>query len=88
MNAFAAEISLVTDELEVELILAQLNQGVVSHETDALSRLSQEDSFVNYSSTPRVSLCFQDEANLKAWLVGMSCTCAIDTDVCLASFAG
>ena len=41
MNVLAAEISLVLDELNAELILTQHTQGVLNFEVGALSRLSQ-----------------------------------------------
>ena len=41
MNAFAADLALVLDELEADFILTQHIQGVLNVAADAMGRLSQ-----------------------------------------------
>ena len=81
MNTFAAEVSLILDELEAELILTQHIQGVLNFEADALSRLSQGGIDSRVTRQRHVSVRFFPKMMqvTKPGPSRMSCICAKDT---------
>ena len=62
-NPLAAEIALVSDELEAELIRTKHILDVLYCDTDAVIRSLQGASFPHHKSKPRVYLCLpRDDA--------------------------
>ena len=64
MNALAAEIELVLDEPEAELILVQHIQSVQNSGAVLEADCRKERQLLRHSSAPRVSLCHQRRCSL------------------------